>query len=683
MIVSFGNNVNSNKVERLELTADKLKELLVSDKQNAPYITAGLFENDKRKKSNFTTANCLIFDFDYFKGKIAADFDCITYVTPSSTSEHPRIRLIVPLAWAVTNYEDEIHEFLRNHVTGDYRLDKCSFNPAQPMFLAGHTVRCKRADKLYEPKMAKIERQLTKQADPTAKPGLVGAFCSVYTVYDVIEHYLNDVYLPGTGDNRFTYAAGHTKNGVVVYENGKFLFSHHDTDPVSGKLVNAYDLLRLHRNESANQFNDYIIDKMPNVVSYKMQKDFADSEENAWVERLEITKTGNPRASFLNFILILENDPRYNLSYDEFGDVELVNGKPLTDAKILEIREYIEVNYRIKCVMQTLCDAIDRVVSKNCFHPLRDKLKQLKWDGTPRIASFLPHITGCADNEYTQAVSELFFKAAVARALTPGCKYDHVIILEGKQGIGKSQLWQRLAYDYFTELATFHAKEAAEIMIGRWVLEVPELDAFNRHEVEQIKHFFSVQEDRYRPAYAKKVRQAPRQCVFVGTTNADGYLKDATGNRRFLPVKCGDAKFDLKKINEMREQLWAEAVAKHKPGEPLMLPEKLQQQAALEQEERYQRDPWEDIILPWLEQPANVNRYQTGGDFDVELAERDRVCIPEIWQNCLKGDVSRLNIQVKKRIKTILDRHSEYEKRQLRFGNLYGVQRGWVKIAEL
>lgn len=247
----------------------------------------------------------------------------------------------------------------------------------------------------------------------------------------------------------------------------------------------------------------------------------------------------------------------------------------------------------------TLRSVIDMVARRNVISPVAHFLEDLRWDGTPRLDFWLTDFCGAEASPYSRAVGRAWLISAVARALRPGCKADHMLILEGPQGLGKSSLIAALCGpDWFSDsLPDMHSKDASIALRGKWILEVGELTALRRSDVETVKAFLSRTEERYRPPYGRAEVVEPRRCVFAGTVNpgGDGYLLDDTGNRRSWPVAC--AKADVAGIEAARAQLWAEAVAAFKAGEPWHLDRETEALARAEQAERVESDPWAAQVL--------------------------------------------------------------------------------------
>ena len=239
--------------------------------------------------------------------------------------------------------------------------------------------------------------------------------------------------------------------------------------------------------------------------------------------------------------------------------------------------------------------AVQTVANEWAFHPVQDYLTGLVWDDKNCLESFAATYLGAADTRYNAAVGRSIFLTGVARIMQPGCKSDHIPILEGEQGVGKSSLLDALFSPWFSDdIAELGSKDAQMQMAGTWCIEIAELAGMRRADIKKVKAFASRRIDRYRPSYGRNVIEAPRQCVCIGTTNADRYLKDETGGRRFLPLQCGHV--DLAGVRRDRDQLWAEAVELYRDGAQWWLDPDELQAARVEQDERFAEDAWADDI---------------------------------------------------------------------------------------
>lgn len=327
--------------------------------------------------------------------------------------------------------------------------------------------------------------------------------------------------------------------------------------------------------------------------------------ETDWRQYLEKTDKGVYRATLNNCKLIMQNvcEKKEVVGRNEFAlnDFYLCDtpwrskkGDAVTDIDIVRIKFFCAERFRIEFPDNIINQALLDIADVNRFHPVRDYLKSLEWDGVPRIETWLSDFAGAtAPEDYLKAVSRKVLVALVKRVFEPGCKFDHVLILEGLQGMGKSTLLKNLVGgQWFTDQAlVIGDKDAVLTMQSKWLIELGELSSLNRSEVEHMKAFITQTTDRIRAPYGKRVEEFPRQCIFVGSTNQDEYLKDETGNRRFWPVKVGE--IDFEGVEKARDQLFAEAYAFYLLGEPLYLESKeLNQLARTEQEKRGEIDEW-------------------------------------------------------------------------------------------
>jgi predicted P-loop ATPase len=282
--------------------------------------------------------------------------------------------------------------------------------------------------------------------------------------------------------------------------------------------------------------------------------------------------------------------------------------------------------------------AVETVARDRAFHPVREYLEGLVWDETPRLDDWLVSYLGAKDSPYVSAISSRWLISAVARVFRPGCQADSALILEGPQGIRKSSALATLAGSWFTDgLSELGSKDSAMETCGVWIIELAELDSLSRAEVSTVKAFISRRHDRFRPPYGKRLVDLPRQCVIAGTVNPEGgYLKDATGGRRFWPLVCGE--IDIEGLKRDRDQLWAEAYGRFKRGDPWWLNDRcLVDHAAEEQADRYQGDAWEEPIRNWLAKPIDLGRSLPGLNPQPVLD----VSVGEVLENALKIESCR------------------------------------------
>jgi putative DNA primase/helicase len=306
-----------------------------------------------------------------------------------------------------------------------------------------------------------------------------------------------------------------------------------------------------------------------------------------------------------NLILLLEHSKEFfgRVRFNEFSSQISIDGKDLDDVGPVVIKARIEKGYiNDKIPTGDILEALSVVASRRPFHPVKEYLSAVKWDGIERIDHFFPDFCNCPKDAYHIAVARSLFISAVARIFKPGCKVDTMVILDSRQGMGKSRLWLALFGLWCVEItASLSDKDFYSGLRGVWAADFSELDAFSRSETTQIKRILTSQADSYRPHYGRTTRSFPRQCVFVGGTNKDDWNTDSTGARRFLPVKVTDH-IDVDAVTAARDQLWAEAVTLFRSGETWWdIPG-----AEARQESTYQGDPWEEPVMEFVGAKARV-----------------------------------------------------------------------------
>ena len=732
-------------------------------------FVGGKLKNGSRKAENVDKRYIITLDADFATEDFCDNlrlFSCYTwcvYSTHKHTPEKPRLRLIIPLSRPVDADE---YEALSRRIAADIGIDIFDDTTYQAHRLMYWPSTSFDGEYIFEYEnntpldvdatlakygdwkdisswptskrtLAVNERLLKKQEDPTSKNGVIGAFCRTYTVDEAIEKFIPDIYVKCHIENRYTYAQGSTAAGAIVYENGKFIYSNHATDPAGGKLCNAFDIVRIHKfgdlDEDIEEKTP--VNKTPSFI--KMQefaasdsnvkillhkermesakRDFLECEENDdWILDLALDKKGNVISSIENAKLILNNDKNIKgkFAYNEFSNRFSIVGelpwagktenceRDWTDNDDAGLRLFFEKNYGIKG-KSVITDAWTLAVTENKFNPVKDYLNNLFWDGEPRVERLFVEYLGADDTEYTRAVTKMSIAGAVARVFSPGIKFDTMLVLVGPQGCGKSHILKMIGLDWFSDtLTTMQGKEAYEQIQGFWIIEVAELAAMKRMEVEAVKHFTAKGEDAYRPAYGRHVEKHKRQCVFFGTTNTYDFLKDLTGGRRFWPVdvrpehKEKDIWSDL--TREEIDQLWAEAVHMFKSGEKIFIANKeLEELARQHQEAHRETSPLEGLIQDFIEMeiPIGWDSMSIGerrfyrDSYDPEEAlegrkKREKICVAEIWCELLDGELKELNRQKSLEIGAILGSlpNVERSKSNLRFGKIYGLQKGFKII---
>jgi predicted P-loop ATPase len=333
--------------------------------------------------------------------------------------------------------------------------------------------------------------------------------------------------------------------------------------------------------------------------------------EEHWTDGLMRNDRGVPLGNLRNVLHALRHAPEWQgvLAYDEFAGRVITRKLPpwggptverWTDYHDARACEWFQ-EHEIAASAGVVGRGIQTAAREDPFHPVRDYLNALNWDGTLRLDTALTTYLGVEDSHYVRAIGPRFLISAVARVFDPGCQVDHMLILEGPQGILKSSALPALAAPWFTDrISNLGSKDSSMEVAGVWMIEMSELDALTKATNSAIKSFVTRRHDRFRPPYGKHVVDQPRQCVFAGSINpTGGYLKDPTGARRFWPIRCGV--IDLEALRRDRDQLWAEALVRYRAGARwhLETPE-LEALATAEQEARFEADAWAEKVGEWL-----------------------------------------------------------------------------------
>ena len=603
--------------------------------------------------------------------------------------------------------------------------------------------------------------------DPGDKPGMLGAFNRAYNIPKAIDTFLPDVYKPGV-NGRYTYTGGSSSNGLIVYNQGKYAYSQHATDPANdGHSHSAFDLVRIHKfgeldNDAkpgtpANKLPSYVamtelinndsatrkenaaataeklselFQPIPSTELAKPQtKELANTTETqpanntAWLQELDIRNNGEFKDSIQNFYLIFMNDPRFNhISWNEHSNqLEVQDPQALpwdqikpgwTDTDDARLKTTIANTYGGLYSPTKMNDALLSAAATRSFHPVRDFFDNLpEWDGIERLDTLLVDVLGAEDNEYTRAVTRKTLVAAVRRTFRPGAKFDQVLTLVGPQGIGKSTIFARLADPWFSDSLTItdmKDKTAAEKLSGNLIVEISELAGMRKAEAEPVKGFISRTEDKFRPAYGRTVETFPRQCIIVGSTNAEeGFLRDPTGGRRWWPVPVkGQTSLRAHDLDQPTiNQIWAEARHYDKQGETLYLTGTTAADALEIQAASIETDDRTGLVVEYLNQPLpkNWEAYPLGirriyldgstvpeqynhdnGFGGPTYVERETVSKIEIWSECFGRDPDAMRKQDSHEISAIMAQLDDWEdagnRKKL---SIYGQQRVYRKVQKV
>ena len=398
-------------------------------------------------------------------------------------------------------------------------------------------------------------------------------------------------------------------------------------------------------------------------------------EEFDWTSSIQTNKQGAVVANLANTYLYLKNHPAWKgvIAYDEFASrVVCLKPPPFggegdrlwTDIDDTRTATWFSMSAGFTAKLADVQKVVEVVAEDNKFHKVRDYLHSIEWDGRPRLKSWLadylgalPKLTGNENQgeleahdalkAYLAAVGTKWLIGAVARVMRPPVKVDNVLILEGKQGLGKSTVFNILASDeWFNETQVdLQDKDAKQMLCGKWIIELAEMDSFNKADNTKAKGFFSTKIDTYRPAYGRRMQDIPRQCVFGGTTNQHEYLRDDE-NRRYWPVLC--TKIDRRRLLDDRDQLWAEALHLYEKGIRWWPQSDDKHLFDIEQQKRHVDDPWYEVISEWLD--GNPN--STTPDIP-----RQEVTMTELLGDCLKIEIGRTGERAERiRVGKIMDR---------------------------
>jgi predicted P-loop ATPase len=372
------------------------------------------------------------------------------------------------------------------------------------------------------------------------------------------------------------------------------------------------------------------------------QRDVESREKGeAWKTPLLLNGRGDPKTCGFNVCVVLQHHPDLagRLRFNELAHAVECTSLPWkacqgwrrwTDTDDTMLSNWCQ--YHGMMVRPVVCaEAVQAHADQHRYHPIRDYLDKLVWDGVKRLDRWLETYLGATvepgREEYLRQISRKSPIQCVARICDPGCKADHMPVFQGGQGIGKSTAIRILAKEeawFADEIADLGSKDAAQDLAGKWIIEVPELAAIRGREVERVKAFVSRRVDHYRPSYGRRSQDHPRQCVFFGTTNSDAYLQDETGNRRFWPITV--TRIDLAALRRDVDQIWAEAVIAYRAREGWWLDAEAERLAVEVQAERRIEDVWEKPLLEWAGrqlQPFTVGDALTGA-INLPIERHDR-----------------------------------------------------------
>lgn len=707
-------------------------------------FVGGYLSNGIRKTANVIYRTLVTLDIDYGTADIWDDFTlnfgcaAMVYSTHKHTPEKPRLRLVLPANRQMSPAEYEpvcrywtsrIGIELFDHTT--YQLPRLFYWPSTsrdgvyffdyqdgPAFDVDEVLASyKNPQDVSEWPMSSREgdalaHEIRKAGDPTEKPGLIGAFCRAYTIGEAIDKFLPEVYDKTATEGRYTYRAGSVAGGLVCYED-KYAYSHHETDPASMRLCNAFDLVRIHlfgvHDEGCRAAD---ITKLP---SYTKMQDFAAADkavrmlltkermadagsdfagidvddqessgapDNDWMANLDYDKKGNAKATPKTLKTIMLNDPGFKMvRYDLFSQRDTIvdatcpfvgthGVDEVDDTSLSRMCGYLSEMYGIDLSINSLVDKMLKLTAlERSYHAVRDFITSATWDGTPRVETLLIDYLGAEDTELNRAVTRKWMAGAVGRAIDidaddgEGIKFDYCLVLYGEQGTGKSTFAETLANRWRGSISFADArKEQYETLQRSWIVEIPEFKGMKTADTDAVKDLISSRSDNFRAAYARQWNKNPRHSILIGSTNNEHFLKDVSGNRRFWIVKVtgGEGVRHWRdKLKSEVGQIWAEAYAIYKAGEPLMLSEELdhQMRAYAENFNEVMGDPLRDYLAEWLAipLPTDWSTYEPKKRADyykhydaleaVGTVIREDIAICEIVTTCPYPGISRYSPQ--------------------------------------
>jgi putative DNA primase/helicase len=582
----------------------------------------GSLQKDSRAKQNVVSRNALLLDLDYAPLNVWSELvrvfqsEMVLHSTHSHESSNPRFRLVVPLNRDCTPDEYEcVARTFAAYINIDY-FDRTTFQRNRLMYFPsrsqdgewvfewqrGEFLNVDAVLSMYEDwrdmrtwyyhKDERTPHESTgqKRQHPHEAAGLIGYFNKTFTIQQTIENFLSDVYVHADGD-RYTFLRGSSAMGAVVYDDMWF-YSHHATDPAQGRLLNAFELIACHLFADDIKKTTEFVSTIPEVRRTTVMDNFDNVEELSeeevsaeWYGLLEVDKQGKVCPTDKNVRLIFENDDNLKslFKYNELLNNVFLS-RPVSWRKDIPeggdiirnmdypcIRTYLGLKYALtnRAMIE---ETMQTMAYKSRYHPIRDYLSGLSWDGVPRVETAMQDYFGAEDTTYTREVFKKTMIGAVLRVLKPGIKHDTILVLVGQEGSAKSQFIKRLGMEWFSDTFDMQRDKAVfEQLQGKWIIEIGEIDRLTRAEVGQVKNFTSKSTDSFRPAYGHVVEDYPRQCIFIGTTNEDAFLKSETGNRRFYPVQVQNGmlerglwkskKYVYKDMDKYEvDQMWAETM---------------------------------------------------------------------------------------------------------------------------
>lgn len=764
---------------------------------------AGILRDGIRKKANMELRSMVTLDYDRWSDtlldSLREKFPGVCWLVHSTHKHRPeaqRVRVVIPLG---RDLDPETYEAVARMTAasiGMTGIDRTTFEPSRMMFFPSRPVDAAYVaesndtdsyldpdrilelytDDWHDPKYwprTDDEENLFKVAgcgsqdpraleiwsryanaggkgtdtgsgmeDPTKKKGIVGAFCRSFSISQAIATFLPDIYTPYR-NGRYTYAAGTTHGGAVTYQD-RWLYSNHATDPVQGREVNAFDLVRLHlygsqdtgsrvkdvtrlpsfeamtrtaarrpevRRELAREAAERGRDAFADITvpeDARPSEDAGPSWDDIYAGCLDRKGNFDPVSDNIMKVLLYHPDLRGKLRYNSFTARLEIEGTPFGvrrddrdrqfgDNDRAAVRRWLERCYGVKSV-KSVDDALSGVEAAAKYHPVREYLDGLEWDGTPRLESLFAVTLGAEDTALNRWLAKALLVSAVARVNEPGVKYDFCITLYGPEGCGKSTLLARLGGEWFSDSPLpIGDKDAMMNIRGVLLYEVGEMSSINNADLNTVKNFLTSTHDKYRTPYGRDTVSVPRQTVFTATTNDRYCLRGYGDNRRFPVVTCVPSQVkepSWEYVPRWRDQLWAEAVTLYRDGFRLYMPEEIAREAlAKANEHNFDiSDPMFELVDDFLADelptgwhkmgPGDRANFYSGGWYGTSRVPRRQVCLRELLTECLKlregtRDYSSAGRRITKYMEKV---HPEWQKvAHIPADAIYKRTRGWVR----
>lgn len=656
----------------------------------------GVLRDGKRSKATLVSRSAITLDADSADPSLPEMLDltfphaAIVHTTYTSAPDDLRLRIIIPVDRPLLpdEYVEAATVLIKRF--GEAQFDPGSVQPERYMFkpaaqrpewfqswvIPGEPISAEELLAAFDPDLSKLEspKPSRTKRDPFAIEGIVGAFNRAYSIQEAIDAF--ELPYVSVGADRWSLVGSRSVAGLNLIADG-LVFSHHVTDPVWGKTCSAFDLVRIHRygdldegqseQTPVNRLKSFdamseMASTNEKVVRELIGGDFMEeldeiADEVDWRTTLKFDKRGRLIDDIRNWEKIAAHDPAFtklvfnDMTYtvETTGDLPWRNLDPIgTVFSAIDqaaLCHYVEREYHIR-PQRYLMDEVVRVVAqKRIVNPLKDYLNGLVWDGKPRLEECLP---GVVPTEYTRMVARKSLVAAVGRALNPGCKWDHTLVLFGPEGLGKSYWIERMAKGYWATLGPINNKDTYLTMLRSWIMVADEGHSLRKADADVQKEFLTRTTDVFRLPYDRDTGVHKRHCVIWSTTNDEIFLRRQEGNRRFLIVHC-EEKVDFAALTEEYvDQLWAEAVHLYKHGELLFLDEVQSEQAASHREAYTEEDTLTGVILEWLntrvpedwedmspDQRRDWMRNRRDGFVPEGTKLIAQTCSRQIWVECL------------------------------------------------